>query len=77
MELKVRVIIFFGSIILHCECIVAPFAVFSWYLIEHLDTEAVTCDVRLNKRIKVKYESLSEFLSLCSTCSSAFCSEGS
>ncbi len=29
MELKVRIIIFFGSIISYCECILAPFVVFS------------------------------------------------
>ncbi len=33
MELKMGYT-FFGSIISHCECILAPFVVFSWYLIE-------------------------------------------
>ncbi len=54
-ELKVRIRIVFGSIISHCECILAPFVVFSWYLKERLDTEAVTRDVRLTPVSHMQY----------------------
>ncbi len=50
MELKVRVIHFL-VVLYHIVSILAPFVVLSWYLIERLDADAVTRDVRLNKRI--------------------------
>ncbi len=50
MELKVRVIIVL-VVLNHIVSILAPFVVSSWYLIERLDAEVVTRNVRLNKRI--------------------------
>ncbi len=50
MEIKLG-LSFFGCIISHSECIFVPFVVFLWHLIERLDPEAVTHDVRLNKQI--------------------------
>ncbi len=52
MELNVGIIYIFGSIISHCECILAQFVVFSWYLMGFLFIKNMKTTLQKNRHQK-------------------------
>ncbi len=52
MELNVGMIYIFGSIISHCECILAQFVVLSWYLMGFLFIKNMKTTLQKNRHQK-------------------------